>query len=139
MQSNVKTAGEERKKSFITTPFAGERERWEEYEWAIRLMIKRKIDVQTEWNDYLFKEFGEVPNRPDEYIIPAEFDVHQVSLLLALNAPPVAQKTRIDLIKVEKEYNAKVGKAISIHTCCDSLVEIYADRFSMEPYPFLDT
>ena len=107
MQSNVKTAGEERKKSFIATPFAGERERWEEYERAIRLMIKRNIDVPTEWNDYLFTEFAGVSNRPDEYIVPVEFDVHQVPPLLALNAPPVAQKTRIDLIKVEKEYNAR--------------------------------
>jgi hypothetical protein len=108
-------------------------------------MIKRNIDVPTEWNDFFITEFAGVPNRPDEYVVPAEFDVHPVPPLLALNAPPVAQKTRIDLIKVEKEYNAKVVKAISIHTgilsdtCCDSLVEIYADRFSKEPYPFLDT
>jgi len=80
MHSNVKTAGEERKKNFTTMPFAGERERWKEYERTIRLMIKRNIDVPTEWNDYLFTEFAGVPNRPDEYIIPAEFNVHQVSL-----------------------------------------------------------
>ena len=142
MQSNVKIAGAEKRNNFAITPFAGERERWEEYERAIRLMIKRNIDVPTERNNFLFTEFPGVPNRPDEFILPEEFDVHPVPPLLALNATPVARKTRMDLIKIEKEYNAKVGKAISAHTgilydtCCDSLIEVYADRFAMEPYAF---
>ena len=72
MQSNVKTAGAEKMNNFTITPFAGERERWEEYERAIWLMIKRNIDVPTEWNDFLYTEFPGVPNRPDEFIYPEE-------------------------------------------------------------------
>jgi hypothetical protein len=142
MQSNVKTAGSEKRNNFTITPFAEERERWEEYERAIRLMIERNIDVPTEWNNFLFTEFPGVPNRPDEFILPEEFDVHPVPPLLSLNATPVAQKPRMDLIKIEKEYNAKVGKAISIHTgilydtCCDSSIEVFVAEFAMVPYAF---
>ena len=52
------------------------------------------------------------------------------------------QKNRNDIIKRDKEYNRDVGKAISLHTgiltatCSESLNEIFAERFSLDPYLF---
>ena len=147
MATNIKSLSGELSKSFVTNPFNGERSRWELYFRGIKTAVKVHPDIPTEWKNFLFTVYPmhEAP-APEElrglYDYPEEFKRREILPILAHNAAPLNQKNRNDLIKRDKEFNREVGKAISLHTgiltstCSESLNEIFAERFSLDPYLF---
>jgi hypothetical protein len=145
MATNSKSLPGEINKTFITNPFNGERSRCELYFRGIKTAVKVHPDIPTEWKNYLFTVYP-MHEAPEEqrgsYNYPVEFINREIMPILANNANPVNQKNRNDLIKRDKEFNRDVGKAISLHTgiltatCSESLNEIFAERFSLDPYLF---
>ena len=132
-------------KSFLLNPFNGERSRWELYFRAVKTSVKVHPDIPSEWKNYLFTiypTYEEPAERIGQYNYPEEFQNRDLLPILANNANPVNQKNRNDLIRRDKEFNKEVGKAISLHTgiltatCSESLNEIFAERFSLDPYLF---
>jgi len=134
-------------RSFVNNPFNGERSRWELYFRGIKTAVKVHPDIPSEWKNFLFTIYpvhgAQAPeDLRGNYDFPEEFTRREILPILANNAAPLNQKNRNDLIKRDKEFNKEVGKAISLHTgiltstCSESLNEIFAERFGLDPYLF---
>ena len=73
MATNIKKNAGELRRNFSTNQFAGERDRWEDYERYLRMMIMKNVDVPTEWKDFLFTVFPALPGVDDQYMFVPEF------------------------------------------------------------------
>lgn len=145
MLSTSKSSTADGLKNFAKVPFGGERSKWEFYNRYLKTAIKVHPDIPADWKGYLFTIYPreQLPdNAIGDYIIPDQFQLRQVPVVVGLAASMEAQRTRNEAIRREKDHNKEVGKAISLHTgiisasCSDSLNEIFMDRNAMDPYLF---